>query len=319
MPYEISDTTDYHKRHLDTLGWELTVCNALDCEHSVCRRVLKRQDSYGRLLYDYLDRFVPLQAVQQVVEIGGGYGCLMRDFIERNNGIRATMIDLSPVLLAQQRLILSPSNASFVQADIMNVPVEELERFELAILNECLGDLPTLAEAPRDLLMSPVPLSDPVLEPARALLHRCAIDLPEERVTTVNIGALHVLEKLLRAGIPYVFISEHSCEAAAPEPWRHLIRLRPTGRPQRIPLRGHDEYTIRFSDLEAVARVFGYGSIRGPVADFLEFDFTDKLRYSMAAPSARTDEEEVVRHFIEDLYQYEYLILIAGRNEKTAG
>lgn len=318
MNYKVNDTTDYHVHELDTLGWELTVCNALDPGDSPCRRVLKRNDSYGHLLYDYLGRFIPMQSLRAIIEIGGGYGYLMRDFLNRNETMQATMLDISPYLLQKQRQTLSPLSVCYIQADIMDVPSRELQSFELAILNENLGDLPTLLDIHGDVLTSTIQHRDPILEQVRSLFQRYGIGLPEGESGNVNIGALSVLEKLCRAGIPFIFMSEHSCEAAAPEPWRHLVRLQPTGEPQRIRLRGHDEYTIRFTELEKIARAFHYRTIRGPFADFLAFDFTDKLRYIMAAKSTRTDEHEIIRHFVEDLYQYEYLILIKGQGSPAS-
>jgi len=318
MHYEINDTTDYHVHELDTLGWELTVCNALDPVDSPCRRVLKHNDSYGHLLYDYLCRFIPMRSLRKIIEIGGGYGCLMRDFLSRNDTMQATMLDISPYLLEQQRRTLNPFDVRFIQADIMDVPGPELQSFDLAIFNENLGDLPTLLDVPLNVFTSTIQLPDPILEHLRNLFQRYSIGLPEGESGNVNIGALSVLEKLCRAGIPFIFMSEHSCEAVAPEPWRHLVRLRSTGKPERIRLRGHDEYTIRFTDLEKMALTFQYRIIRGPFADFLAFDFTDKLRYIMAAKSTHTDEHEIIRHFIEDLYQYEYLILIRGQDAPSA-
>ncbi len=317
MNYEVNDTTDYHVHELDTLGWELTVCNALDPEDSPCRRVLNRNDSYGHLLYDYLCRFIRMRSLRKIIEIGGGYGYLMRDFISRNDAMQATMLDISPYLLQRQRQTLSPFGVCYIQADIMDVPSRELQSFDLAILNENLGDLPTLVDVPPDALASSRQDPDPLLEQVRSLFHRYAIDMPEDGRVTVNTGALSVLEKLCRAGIPCIFMGEHSCEAVAPEPWQHLVQLRSAGKPERIRLRGHDEYTIRFTDLEKIARAFQYRIIRGPFADFLAFDFTDKLRYIMAARSTH-DEHEIIRHFIEDLYQYEYLVLIKGRDATAA-
>jgi hypothetical protein len=316
MNYEVNDTTDYHLYELDTLGWELTVCNALDPQHSPCRRVLKRNDSYGYLLYDYLERFIPMRSLQKIIEIGGGYGYLTRDFLNRSNTMQATMLDVSPCLLEKQRHTLSPFSVRFIQADVMDVQSRELQSFDLAILNEFLGDLPTLVGVPRDTFVLPIQKLDPSLRQLRTLYQRYAIDPPEGERGNINIGALKVLEKLCRAGIPFIFMSEHSCEAGAPEPWRHLMQLRAAGNPERIRLRGHDEYTIRFTDLEKIARAFQYQVIRGPFADFLEFDFTEKLRYIMAAKSSRTDEHEIIRHFIEDLYQYEYLILISSQRDR---
>lgn len=310
MNYEINDTTDYHVHGLDTLGWELTVCNALDPEGSPCRGVLRRNQSYGRHLYDYLGRFIRMPLVRRMIEIGGGYGYLMRDFLNRNPDLQAAMLDVSPRLLQKQRQTLRQADVRFIEADVMDVPGRELQGYDLAVLNENLGDLPTLVDVPRNVLVSDIEIPDPVLEQARTLFHRYAIDLPEDERVNINIGALKVLEKLCCAGVPFIFMSEHSCEVRTPEPLQRYIQRRPTGNPERIRLRGHDEFTIRFSDLETLARVFSYRIARGPFADFLEFDFTDRLRYIMAAKSSRTDEHEIVRHFIEDLYQYEYLILM---------
>ena len=75
-------------------------------------------------------------------------------------------------------------------------------------------------------------------------------------------------------------------------------------------LRGHDEYTIRFSDLEKIARAFQYRIIRGPFADFLEVDFSGQVGYILRTEFSQKDEHEVIRHFVGDLYKYEYLILL---------
>jgi hypothetical protein len=318
MKYQINDTTDYHVGKLDTLGWELTVCNALEPEKSPCRSVLRRNASYGCLLYDYLDRFIPLGSLRRIIEIGGGYGYLMRDFLIRNPRLQAAMLDLSPHLLQKQRETLRRADVRFIEADIMHTPGRNLEGFDLALLNENLGDLPTLVDVPRDVLTSAVRLPDPVLEQARSLFHRYGIKASERERVNVNIGALNVLEKLCCAGVPHIFISEHSCEAMPPTPMQRYIQRRPTGNPERIRLRGHDEFTLRFSDLEKVARAYSYQVIRGLFADFLEFDFTDKLRYIVAGASTQSDEHEIIRHFIEDLHQYEYLVLIGERGAGTA-
>ncbi|MCX5856473.1 MAG: hypothetical protein NTZ57_00915, partial [Deltaproteobacteria bacterium] len=119
-----------------------------------------------------------------------------------------------------------------------------------------------------------------------------------------------VLEKICHAGIPYIFMSEHSCEARAPEPWRRFMQIEPTGNPERIRLKGHDEYTVRFSDLEKIALAFQYEIVRGPFADFLEVDFSGQVGYILRTGFSQKDEHEVIRHFVGDLYKYEYLILL---------
>jgi hypothetical protein len=310
MDYEINDTKAYHICNLDTLGWELTVCNALDPDQSPCRRILKRNDSYGRLLYDFLGRFIPLQSLRRVIEIGGGYGYLMRDFLDRNSALQAVMLDISPLLMQKQRDTLKNRNVDYRQADIMEVGPDVHESFDLAILNENLGDLPTMVGIPREAFALSQQDLDTPLKEVRTLYDRYAIDPPAGDRVNVNIGALKVLEKLCHAKIPYIFMSEHSCEARAPEPWRRFMQIEPTDNPEQIRLNGHDEYTIRFSDLEKMARAFQYQTIRGPLADFLEFDFSGQVGYIIRTGFSQKDEHEIIRHFVEDLYKYEYLILV---------
>ena len=310
MDFEINDTRVYHLERLDTLGWELTVCNALDPEGSPCRRILRRSDSYGHLLYDFLSHHIPMQSLRKVIEIGGGYGCLMRDFLTRNGALRATMLDISPYLLQRQRHALSAHDVEYRQADILDVHPKELQCQDLAILNENLGDLPTLIGVQGDALRSSRRDSKDPLERLRRIFDRYRLQPPASESFNVNIGALEVVEKLCLAGIPYIFLAEHSCEATVPEPWRRRIRVRATGNPTKIALRGHDEYTVRFSDLECIARAFQYRTRRGPLADYIAFDFKDQVEYILRASASRTDEHEIIRHFIEDLYQYEYLILM---------
>jgi hypothetical protein len=107
-------------------------------------------------------------------------------------------------------------------------------------------------------------------------------------------------------------MGEHSCEATVPEPYRSLLSVSPSHQPERIRLKGHDEYTVKFSCLEKVATFYRYSTRRGPFADFLEIEWSDRLRRLMASPSLADDESEIIRHFVEDLYKYEYVLLIRG-------
>ena len=84
MNYTVNSTKTYHVSQLNSLGWELTVCNALYPENTPLRRLLRSNDSYGHHLYDYLRKLLPMERIQRVIEIGGGYGYLMKGFLERN-------------------------------------------------------------------------------------------------------------------------------------------------------------------------------------------------------------------------------------------
>ncbi|MCG8686189.1 MAG: hypothetical protein MI892_15020, partial [Desulfobacterales bacterium] len=108
--------------------------------------------------------------------------------------------------------------------------------------------------------------------------------------------------------VPYIFLSEHSCEATVTDHMAAIVKLTPSGNPEEIRLIGHSEYTIRFSDLESIARSFGYTVIRGNYTDFIKIDFSDRIRRILKSNSQK-DDHEIIRHFIEDLYIYEYLLL----------
>jgi hypothetical protein len=319
MAYKVHSTKDYHVGGLETLGWELTVCNALHPESSPLRKILRRDASYGALLSDHLRRFIPMETVKSVLEVGGGYGWLMKDLLERNNFQEITMLDLSPVLLQIQRETLKDHSVDFLEEDFLETDPSRLKRFDAAILNENLGDLPAITGLDPDDLKGPAAGLDEPLTRVKNLCRRYKLERPETVPFNLNLGALVAVEKLCGAGIPYIFLSEHSCEAAVPEPYRSLIRVSSPLNPERIILKGHDEYSIKFSHLEAVGRAFSYVSLRGPLADFIPFDFSPRLRFILASHSVEKDEYEIIRHFISDLYQYEYLLLIkagpgAGRD-----
>ncbi|MEW6525178.1 MAG: hypothetical protein AB1444_00755 [Spirochaetota bacterium] len=68
----INDTRTYHKEQIATLGWELTVCNMLYPENSPCREVIKKNASYGMLLYEFLASYIDMKQVKTILEAGGG-------------------------------------------------------------------------------------------------------------------------------------------------------------------------------------------------------------------------------------------------------
>ena len=47
---ELHSTRDHYLHDPEPLGWELTLCNALQPEESPCRKALRHPDSYGNLL-----------------------------------------------------------------------------------------------------------------------------------------------------------------------------------------------------------------------------------------------------------------------------
>lgn len=308
--YSLNSTQAYHVNQLNTLGWELTVCNALHPEGTSVRKLLSRNGSFGHLLYDYLDQFFPMEKISKVLEIGGGYGYLMRDFLDRKGSFKACMLDISPFLLGKQQETLKEYALDFRQEDFLETDPIFLKGFDLAILNENVGDFPTLVNLGQDIFGLLPKNADPVLQWIAGLFQKYNLERPDRKMFNVNVGAIEALEKLCVAGIPYIYLGEHSCEASIPEGLRSIIHVESTGNPERISLAGHDEYTIKFSYLQQVAALHGYKSIRGPFADFIPFTLSDEARYALTYGGHYSDEAEMICHFVEDLYKYEYLILI---------
>lgn len=305
MSYTLNTTNNYHINELNSLGWELTVCNALYPATSPCREALQSNNSFGVLLYRFLEKLFPLNKVSKILEIGGGLGNLMHDFLMLNPQIKATMIDISPHLLAKQKELLHRYAVDFREMDILQIDTGELSSFDLVIMNENLGDLPTLVA---DTVNKSLPADD-ISSFHRAGYFIDRYQLPVAPKENINIGALEILEKFCLAGIKYIYLSEHSCEAVVPDHLKSYLRFTASGNPEKIALKGHDEYTIKFSCLQKIAQKFDYNVVRGPFADFVKPDFNDRVRTALRLQVPLTGEQEILQHFVYDLYKYEYLVL----------
>ncbi|HDQ04118.1 MAG TPA: class I SAM-dependent methyltransferase, partial [Deltaproteobacteria bacterium] len=207
MSYCLNTTENYHAHELDTLGWELTVCNALYPENSPCRNILKTNASLGVSLYRFLEKYIPFPAVRDILEIGGGMGYLLRDFLELNTNLRATVLDISPYLLNRQKETLQKYNVLFIQADSLKKEADFFIPFDLIIMNENMGDLPTLIPQ-KGIVPSPTEELAFYQNKASELNTRYCLNFASAEI--INIGALLLLENICRAGVKYIYLSEHS-------------------------------------------------------------------------------------------------------------
>ncbi|MBP7766097.1 MAG: hypothetical protein K4445_13205 [Deltaproteobacteria bacterium] len=313
MNYVLNTTDDYHVNALQTLGWELTVCNALEPEKSPCRGALRNSGTFGVQLFHFLQRFVPFSGIRSVLEVGGGLGYLMRDFLSLAPHLAASMLDISPYLLQKQKETLVNHSVRYGRADFLTMSISDLKPFDLVILNENLGDFPTLvaqSDAKRDADLQTRRWVDKINDIQEEF------SLEFEEGESVNIGALCVVERLCGAQIPYIYLSEHSCEAAMQNPHFPLHHFQGPGKPEKIPLKGHAEFTVKFSHLVTIARAFRYKVVRGQYTDILPLALNDRVQAAMRAGAPLSDEQEILQQFIYDLYKYEYLVLISDSLKK---
>lgn len=319
MDYKLNSTDKYHKEVLNTLGWELTICNSLYPEDTVLRKILIKNESFGKLLYTYLNKFIPMDRIDNVIEIGGGYGYLMKDFFEINSSLKTTMVDISPYLLKKQKETLMNYKVHFIENDFLFVDDAILAGHDLAIMNENLGDFTTIVNLKKEVLKLPAEnINDPIIKKVIMIFQKYELDLPKNNVFNFNLGALEATEKLCKAGIPYIYLGEHSCESRPPMHLKTLMKFEASDNPERISLMGHDEYTIKFSYLERIGKFYGYKIKRGVFADFIPFKLDQKIMYILNTNGMYSDEEETICHFIQDIYKYEFLIFIKNDMQKES-
>jgi hypothetical protein len=273
---------------------------------SPCRKILTNSGAFGSLLFDYLSSIINVSRVKNILEIGGGYGYLMRDFLSRKPDMNTVMLDISPFLINKQKNVLSGFQVEFIEKDFFSADVDFLSAFDLAVLNEIIGDFPALCNTSLNDIEGIV--QDRFALEAGRLIKKYNLPLPDDREFSFNLGALTAVEMLCSAGVKYIYISEHSCEAVVPEKFRGKIDISSDGYPKKISLKGHDEYTIKFSSIEKIARYYKYRVKRGNYSDFLKINDNDMLNFILSSNSDK-DDHEIIRHFVSDLFLYEYVVL----------
>lgn len=304
MNFYINDTSAYHRKGLETLGWELTVCNSLEPENSPCRKILIRPGTFGELLIPLLTRFIDPDLINSFIEVGGGYGYISRDILREYPGKKAAMLDISPWLLEKQKESLTGLNAEFHLMDFFKADDAFLQKFDLAVFNENIGDFPAACRLTPELLRQE---DHPAVREAAQFIEKYRLEIPD-RPFDLNTGAIKAVSRICSAGIKAAYFSEHSAEAVAPARFSKFIDTGSTGFPEKIKLKDHDEYTIKFSHLVQVAEFYGYTVCRGSYLDFIEPADTPLLNFILTSGSSK-DEHEIIRHFVEDLCKYEYIIV----------
>lgn len=301
----INDPGPYHSNTLTTLGWELTVCNMLYPENSPCRAVTKHNASFGDTLYYFLSDHINFQDIHAIMEVGGGYGFLMKDFIKHCNAASVTMVDISPVMLAEQKKNLD-GDITCIQSDFLKLDDAMVASNELILCNEAIGDFITLVNVTK----STIAHSDiPALRESNRLIQEYSLAI-DDAIFNFNLGALLAMEKMCRTGVKAIYVSEHSCESMAYGEFKDCIDVTPTNNPQQINLYGHSEYTIKFSHLVAIAKRWGYTIYRGVYNTLFQCAMTPQLRFILNSTVNSRDEHEILRQFMGDMFIYEYIVCL---------
>ena len=298
----INTTYEYHRYHPIDLLTEYTICESLSSAVSPYMVALENPRPYGEIIGEQLESRGMLVPGCRVCEIGGGYGSLMAGLLNaRSSAIgHVSMMDLSGHLLAKQRKILAPWSAmvDFIHADATAL-LPALRNLDVIIINEVIGDFDTWTD------LDPVRLPNEV----SGLVERYGLDIPSHDRFNFNMGAILLTEKICREGMS-AFISEHSSDPIISDELAFLRKgLELDGYPRRIRLKGHSEFTIRFSHLEKIARHWGREVSRGALIDIVGIKKPEKMRIIFTLGSCASDEHEILYEFLDHIREYQWVII----------
>ncbi len=321
-------TSDYYTGAHPSLLWEMTICQSLGDGTGTFAKALERPEAYGTLIAEFLSReaSLPLKC-GEIIEIGGGYGTLMAALLKVLKPRQITMVDISPTLLQKQQKHLTQYPISFHCEDIFSWLPTLKRPVDILILNEIIGDFPTITEISRGCLQAC--LLKPQTEPKsarlpsalsnRELLYEAARlvstynlnldDLPE--TFNLNYGALLFIEHLAKTKVARAFISEHGCDTILPYPFSLYPLIQPAGNlnPRRIQLKDHNEYNIRFDHLKQVATALNFKVKRFHLMDLLKVRFDDEINYLLTSKRAINEEQEILLEFYEHIAEYQGILL----------
>lgn len=298
----INETREYHRRYPIDLMTEFTICESLASVNSPYMVALENSRAYGAMVGDILREKNMLKAGGRLCEIGGGYGSLMRGFLEAYSSTvgHAYMVDLSMSLLKKQRRTLGTWDyfTTFIHADATElIPV--ISGVDVIILNEVIGDFDTYKDVER------TNLPDQVLR----LINRYELDIPDEGFFNFNTGAILMVEAICKKGIP-AFISEHSSDPIIPRDMEYLGKgLETDSFPREIKLKGHSEFTIRFSHLIKVAEYWGRNISTGSLIDLVGLKKSPRMRFIFTMRACATDEQEIIFELLDHIREYRWLII----------
>lgn len=300
---KISRTDDFYSRGPVDLMTEYTICESLGSVDSPYMAALGEPRTFGASLGRLLAAQGVLTAGLRVCEAGGGYGSLMRGLLESHGDEldHVIMLDLSMGLLERQKRALSrwPEKLSFINGNVQDL-LPALSGVDLFIMNEVAGDLDTWVD------LDP---SDLPHEVAR-LVDRYGLDIPSKGSFHFNMGALRVVETLCRKGWA-AFLSEHSSDPLIPHDMDYLGRdLETDGYPREIRLKGHSEYTIRFSHLMDVARGLGRKVVTGSFAELVGLAHSPRLRAVFLGRMTASDEHAILYELQDHIREYRWLLIL---------
>jgi SAM-dependent methyltransferase len=245
----LNDTSEYYEQIKDPgegMDDEITVSHILRFRNSFTKYGLP----FGSLLAKNLMEMGLLDEGARVLEVGPGLGDLAEQFFGEASPKEYVFIDISPKIIDFLRARFKGKAYGFILGNFLEM--EMGRKFGLIICNEVLSDFPTIVNfSPR------LAKRGGIYKDALRIIRK--YDLKAKETFNFNYGAIRFLEVangiLDRNGV--IFISEQDAEREG------------KGWPERIRVSGHNEYTIKMSWLEHVAKKLMFSVESGTLTEFL--------------------------------------------------
>jgi hypothetical protein len=297
-----NSTRAYYRRGPVDLLTEFTVCESLASRESPYMTVLENPAAYGERIGEKLIECGVMREGCRLCEAGGGYGNLMKGLLDSFGSLvrHVIMIDLSLHLLHMQRRRMGDraSQMLYVNGDIVDL-LPSVSGVDMIILNEMIGDLDTLTAVDARSLPSPV----------SSLVNRYGFEIPAEGSFNFNMGAILLVEEICRRHLT-AFIVEHASDYLIPAEMPYLARgLDENHFPREIRLKGHSEYTIRFSHLIDVATCWGREVKTGSLLDLVGIRKNSAMRFVFLTGACATEEQQIIYEFLDHAREYRWLII----------
>lgn len=327
---ELNLTDNYYKSEYPSLLWEMTICQSLGDGLGSFAKALNKPAAYGELAADFLQQESDLPGqCGRIAEIGGGYGTLMAGLLKKITPSQITMVDISQTLLEKQRETLSSATISYTCQDLFSWLPKVTEPIDLLLLNEIIGDFPTITKLSKTDLQPEI--ADQDLATRNPTAHSLSLlteteltneasrlifkfnlkidDLPE--IFNFNYGALRFIEILAASPVSRTFITEHGCDTILPYPFSLYPSILPISNlnPRRIQLKDHDEYNIRFDHLEQIAKTLNFKVKRFHLMDILKVRFDDEINYLLTSQKPINEEQEILLEFYEHVAEYQGILI----------
>jgi len=242
----VNDTSEYYEQIKDPeegMDDEITLSHMLRLRNSFTRYGLP----FGSLLAKNLMERELLDEGARVLEVGPGLGDLAEQFFNEASPREYVFIDISPRIIGHLRKRFRGKAYGFMLGNFLDMMIDR--KFDLIICNEVLSDLPTIVNFSPKTAQRKGVYGD-------ALRMVKEYGLEAKGTFNFNYGAIRFLEVasgiLDKQGV--VFISEQDSRE---------------GFPERIRVYGHNEYTIKMSWVEQVAKKLMFSVESGTLTEFL--------------------------------------------------